>query len=340
MGVPMKKIFTSIILLTFISSAVSLWGQDRKLAQTGMKFLNVGATAQATGMAEAVTAIEGQSVSMFYNPAGMARQESFVDVYINQTQWIADITHNFASISVNPWGGSYGVIGMTLQFVDYGDLQQTIRADNTQGFLDIGLFKPAASAIGIGYANALSDRFSVGGNVKFVNQNLGTAITDIDPQGARVEKSSSTDVLVFDFGMLYKTGFKSLQFGVSVRNFSKEVKYEEEGFQLPLIFKIGLSMNLIELLEMDKTTHSLLLAVDATHPRDYPEQINLGAEYTFMKLLSVRGGYMFNNDEYGLTAGVGIQKDIAGFHLGVDYSYMPFGVFSTVHRIAFQMSVL
>jgi len=340
MGVPMNKKFTGIILLTFLFGIALMQGQDRKIAQTGMKFLNVGASAQATGMAEAITSIEGQSMSMFYNPAGMARQESFVDVYINQTQWIADITHNFASISINPEGGTYGVIGLTLQFVDYGDLQRTIRADNTQGFLELGTFKPAASAIGIGYANALSDRFSVGGNIKFVNQDLGTSTTGLDPQGGRIDKSSSTDVLVFDFGMLYKTGFKSLQFGVSVRNFSKEVKYEEEGFQLPLIFKIGLSMNLIELLEMDKATDSFILAVDATHPRDYPEQINLGAEYTFMKLLSVRGGYMFNNDEYGLTAGVGVQKDVAGFHLGVDYSYMPFGVFSTVHRIAFQLSVL
>ncbi len=58
-----------------------------------------------------------------------------------------------------------------------------------------------------------------------------------------------------------------------------------------------------------------------------------------MKSLAIRGGYMFNNDEYGYTLGLGVQQEFSGIHLGVDYSYMPFGVFSDVHRISFQISL-
>jgi hypothetical protein len=277
---------------------------------------------------------------MFYNPASMARLSSIYDIALGQTRWIADINHNFASVAISPSHGDYGVFGFMMQFVDYGDLQETIRSNNEQGFLDIGTFRPTASAIGIGYARALSDRFSVGGNVKFVSQNLGDATTTTDSYGNPLKSTSSKDVLVFDFGMLYKTGFKSLNFGVAVRNFSQEVKYEREGFQLPLIFKIGISINAIDLVDLNHETHSLLFSVDATHPRDYPEQVNLGAEYVFMEILAVRGGYMSNNDEYGWTYGLGLQKTIGDIKLGFDYSNTPFGVFTEVSRISLNLTML
>jgi len=336
----MKNRILILFILVVLCGSVSLvQSQDRKLAQTGMKFLNVGSNAQATGIVDAITSLEGQSVSMFYNPAAMARQKSFVDVFIGQTQWIADINHNFASIAFSPENGDYGVIGVTLQFVDYGEFLGTVRANNTQGFINTGTFSPSATAFGIGYSKALSDRFSIGGNIKTVRQDLGSSITNVDNLGVQTQKGNALSVLVFDFGMLYRTGFHSLNFGVSVRNFSKEVKYQEEEFQLPLIFKIGLSMNVIDLTNLDREMHALTVSVDATHPRDYPEQINLGGEYLFMKSLAIRGGYMFNNDEYGYTLGLGVQQEFSGIHLGVDYSYMPFGVFSDVHRISFQISL-
>jgi hypothetical protein len=318
----------------------TLLGQNQKLAQTGMKFLNVGAGAQQTAMGEAVTSLEGSSLSMFYNPAAMARLSSLYDVTLGQTRWIADINHNYASVAINPSNGDYGVIGFTMQFVDYGDLQETIRSNNQQGFLDVGTFRPTASAIGIGYARALSDRFSVGGNVKYVTQNLGNAATLLDSYGNSTRTKSSKDVMVFDFGMLYKTGFKSLNFGVAIRNFSQEVKYEREGFQLPLIFKIGVSMNAVDFTDLDNKMHSLLFSVDATHPRDYPEQVNLGAEYLFMQILAMRGGYMSNNDEYGWTYGLGVQKAFGEVKLGFDYSYTPFGVFTEVSRISVTLTML
>ena len=277
---------------------------------------------------------------MFYNPASMSRLSSLYDINFGQTRWIADINYNFASIAISPSHGDYGVIGLILQSVDYGDLQETIRSNNEQGFLDLGTFRPTASVIGLGYSKALSDRFSVGGNLKFVTQNLGNGTTSLDVYGNPIRTKSSTDVLVFDFGMLYRTGFKSLNFGVAIRNFSKEVKYEREGFQLPLIFKIGVSLNAIDFTDMDIKTHSLIFSVDATHPRDYPEQVNIGAEYLFMQMLALRGGYMSNNDEYGFTGGVGVQRTFGDVHLCFDYSYTPFGVFNQVSRISVQFTML
>jgi len=229
-----------------------------------------------------------------------------------------------------------------------------VRADNTQGFQDMGIFNPTALAIGVGYARALSDRFSVGGSVKYVNQNLGDAArtityktvvnaadtTKLDTISTRYNTVESfREVAAFDFGILYHTGYKSLTFGMAVRNFSKEIKFQEEEFQLPLIFKIGLAMDALDFFDVDKEMHSLLVSVDATHPRDYPEQLNVGLEYTFMKMLALRGSYLFNNNEYNYSFGVGLQKSFGTYLLGLDYSYTPFKPFDPVHRFTFQFSL-
>ncbi len=333
----MSPLRAGLLIALFLSALFRAAPAQQKLAQTGMKFLNVGTSARVTAMGEAFTAVESASPAMFFNPAGMARMESLVDVALGQTGWIADIKHHHAGLAVSPLGGDYGVIGLMAMSVDYGEMEETVRWPNEQGYLDLGTFTPRALMIGIGYAKALTEKFSVGGNVKFVTQNLGSSAIGFD-KNELIKKNNIAEVFAFDFGMLYKTGLRSLNFGVSVRNFSREVRYEREGFQLPLIFRIGLSMNMIDLIASDQTTHSLLLAVDATHPRDYPEQINIGAEYVFMNMIAVRAGYMFNNDEYGLTAGVGVQQGISELNLGADYSYTPFGIFDPVHRITVRFS--
>lgn len=340
MGVLMRRRFTrasaAILVVCAIGSSMA-FGQ-RKLAQTGMKFLNVGANARMTALGEAFTSVEASSPSMFYNPAGMARLGSMFDAAVGQTTWIADIKHNYGSIAFSPAHGDFGVFGITAISVDYGEMNETIRADNPDGFLDIGKFSPSATMIGLGYAKALSDRFSVGGNVKYVKQNLGGSTVRFDASGNRVKTSNEAEVLAFDLGILYKTGFKSLNFGMAVRNFSKEIKFEKEDFQLPLIFKMGLSMNAVDLFNIDPETHSFLISVDATHPRDYPEQVNVGGEYVFMKILALRAGYMFNNDEFGFTWGVGLQKSFSDLQVGFDYSYTPFGIFTKVQRISLHFS--
>ena len=66
-----------------------------------------------------------------------------------------------------------------------------------------------------------------------MRQSLGIAVTGYDPTGARIQSDNTADVMAFDFGILYKTGFKSLNFGMVVRNFSREVEYEKSRSSCP-----------------------------------------------------------------------------------------------------------
>jgi hypothetical protein len=329
-----------VTLIPFTSRAQER--TDAKLAQTGLKFLSVGMGARQAALADAFTASEASSASMFYNPAGMARLGGIADVAVGQVNWIADIKQNFATVAFSPFSGDYGVLGFSFQYSDYGDIQATILANNSQGFLDVGTIRPNAYAVGLGYARALSDKFSVGANVKYVRQDLGNGVTQATYVGTAgnytdavtVGNKNAVDVIAFDFGILYRTGFKSLTLGMAVRNFAREVTYQKESFQLPLAFKLGVSMNVFDLTGFNRETQALNITVDAEHPRDFPEQVKVGAEYVFMNMVSARVGYIGPADEHSISYGLGFQLAMAGTQFGLDYAYTPFGIFNNVQRFS------
>ncbi|GMU90429.1 MAG: hypothetical protein AMXMBFR49_26340 [Chlorobiota bacterium] len=298
-----------------------------------MKFISAPTDARATGMGETFTAVTSNSAGLFYNPATMAFAGSLMDGAIGVNKWIADINYLYASASFQFENPSWGRFGVSIISVDYGKLPMTIVDGSTEkGYRDVGSFSPTAMSIGVGYANALSEKFSVGGHVKYVRQSLGVSPMSFDNSGKLVTDQNTLSVLAYDFGIFYKTGFKSLNFGMSVRNFSTEIKYKEDGFQLPLNFKIGVAMDMIDLIPDLAKQHSFLLAVDVSHPRDYPEQLYIGGEYSFMKWVFLRGGASFPSDEKEYSLGFGIRPNLEGLMLAIDYAYTPFGIFNSVHN--------
>jgi long-subunit fatty acid transport protein len=323
--------------------ALCVWtaSGQQKLAQTGMKFVTVATNARAVGLGEALTSVEWDASSMFFNPASMARLATPISVALSDARYIADITHYGGAVAFAPAGGDYGVFGVSLHFVDYGAFEGTIVDPAAPlGYDETGLFHPSGVEAGVSYARAINDKFSVGGTAKYVRQSLGIAVTAFDASGARIQSGNSVDVVAFDFGLLYKTGFKSLNFGMVVRNFSREVEYEKEPFQLPLTFKLGISMNVMDLTRMEHSDHALLVSFDAEHPRDFAETVRMGVEYRFQDMIALRIGYVSPQDETKWSYGIGLRKSniMGALGFGVDYAYTPFGLFGSVHRlsVAFQ----
>jgi hypothetical protein len=327
----------------------------QKLAQTSFKFLSVTSDARGAAMAEAMTSLQMGSSALFFNPAGMSGMDNFIDVTASNNQWIDEIKHYTFSMAINPAKGNYGVLGFSLQYVDYGNFIGTVVDTKVdKGYDDVGIFKLYALAVGVGYAKQLTDQFSVGGQIRWAKQDLGAsvipnqfqkvpiyALTDtahtsiIGYADSAVTTTNKLTPLVFDFGTQFKTGIKSLTFGMSVRNFSKEIQYVYEQFQLPLVFTLGISMNLMDLIGEVPMNQSLYMCIDASHYRDHPEQLKIGLEYKVMNLLAVRGGYITNSDESnGMSFGVGVTQ----FGFVFDYSYTPFGIFNNVQRMTARFS--
>ena len=83
--------------------------------------------------------------------------------------------------------------------------------------------------------------------------------------------------------------------------------------------------------------NSFHLAVDAAQPSDNTSSMSFGGEWTFMRTLSLRGGYqnLFQQDsETGLTLGVGLQYGVSRYEVRIDYAWNDYGVVGDVQRFS------
>ncbi len=339
-----RNLLKLVITGFWLGWGISLTGlaQQPKLAQSGFQFLSVVTDARVAALGGAFTARFGNSASVFYNPATVAFVPGFVDLSLSRTQWIADINYFSGSFTMNPSGGRWGQFTVSILSVDYGTIQGTILDPTTeQGFQDTELLHPYAYAVGIGYAKMFTPRFAFGAHIKYVSQYLGNAYIPNPGGGEPLSKQYQAGVVAVDFGTIYKVGIKSLVFGMSVQNFAQEIKYESEGFQLPMVFNIGVAMNVLDVFAPENERHALILSFDANHPRAALEQIKFGAEYHFLKVLALRVGYHANVDERNFSFGVGIQKSLGrkGGKIAIDYAYTPFGIFNAVQHFTVRFAM-
>jgi len=315
-----------------VSSPSAIYSQV-KLGQTGFQFLSVVSDARAGALGGAMTTVAMGSSSLFFNPANMARSDYLIDVSASYNSWIADIQHTAFSVAYYPKGGRYGVIGLSYASVNYGEFQGTMVWNNEKGYTDTETFYPTANVVGVGYARRISDRFCIGGQLKYANQYLGRSVIPVKEGDSYVKKNLANG-FAYDFGTVYRTEFRGLTFGMSVRDFSGEIKYEKESFQLPLMFRIGVSMEAFQFLGLNLDSQELLISCDAVHPRSYPEFMNLGAEYSlFDRKLYVRGGYIINRDLEDFTFGFGV----AAFGTTFDYSFTGYDIFNPVQRFTIRV---
>jgi len=323
----MKKL--KILYMLFLIVIIPIQtnnAQIKKVAQAGMQFLKVNPSAHAAAMGGAFSMIGKDASALFLNPAGIAYVQSDFDVFLSQVDWFADIKYSAGAAVVNL--GDYGDIGVSFILPDYGEIIGTQVASNEQGYVETGNVSVGAYSVGLAYATSFSDKFSIGAQIKYVDQNLGESM--IDTSGT--VKNNDAAGFGFDFGTIFYPGFESLRFGITIRNFSGQFQYEETPFQLPLTFIIGAAMDVLDL--FGKHDNSFVVSLEALHPRDYTERIHLGGEYTFMDMISLRMGYKFNYDLEGLSAGVGFNKVIYGVGIRLDYSYSDFDIFGSINRLS------
>jgi hypothetical protein len=328
---------TKIVLIIFCLSlffSFQVIHAQSKYAQAGMTFLKIGVGARAA-LGGTQLGIVGDAESMFANPAGLAALEGF-EVISSMTNWIADIKHYGIGAAYN-WG-SLGTFGVSVIYMDNGEMIRTIPYDGfdadlrNQGYENLGPYEIDEYAIGLSYARKITSQFYVGGQLKYAKQDLGHVIIFDQIEGEEIDQNNSVSNMVLDFGTVYYPGWKDFRFGVAIRQFANQSDYYDARFELPLTFDFGIAMNILELIMPETINNKLTLAMDWVHPRDYARRQHVGLEYAFQDLFFLRGGYKFNYDEEGLTAGLGVRKDVGGIGLKVDYVYSDFGIFDSVSR--------
>jgi len=317
------------ILIVFLLSIACVFGQS-KVGSTAAPFLNIGIGPRAISMGGAFIATASDVSSLYWNPAGASRS-NINEAMFSHSSWFADINYNWAGAMLKL--GDAGTVGLNLTYLDYGDMEITTLAEQDGTGQ---LFSAHDMSIGLTYAYNLTDRFSLGGTVKYIQQKIW---------------NTSASAFAMDLGVLFHSDIYGLRIGATITNFGTPMKMDGKDllvqhdidpnnygnndqilatlqtgeFPLPLTFRIGLAMDVL-----NSEEHRVTFAADALHPNDNDESLNVGAEYMFNNLIAFRVGYkslLLTNSEEGLTAGVGLNYNFTSdFGVRVDYAYQDFGV--------------
>ena len=254
------KLSIKIIAFIIILSSINLFAQDisslgqsgtsiKQTGQASMTFLQVGVSPKAAGLGDAYTALSQGVESVFFNPAGLTEMNSQFGAFVSSTQWFADIKYLAGAVGYN--SGDYGAFALSFIIVDYGTIKGYAlvpEASTGKNYQSLGdLQNVGAYSFGLTYVKAVSTKFSIGGTVKYVGQNLGQ-LTDADYNAI---SDNNAHKFAFDMGVKYFPGIESLRLGMSIRNFSTFVQYQNFESPLPVSFAVGLGMNLMDLINKD-----------------------------------------------------------------------------------------
>lgn len=308
-------VLLSFFLLLSFTIPSKLFAQA-KVGTTGAQFLELGISARAMGMAEAYTAVADDISAIYYNPAGLTALYGR-EMMFTLVQMPADVTFGFVGIGI-PLESVGGVLGIGVSALSSGDIIERTYEQGT--FEGTGrTFKWNDLSVSLSYGRYLTDRFSVGFSVKYI----GEFVHDYSASGWSA-----------DVGTSYDTGFRGFKIGMVITNFGPDMKFIDKTYPLPINFKFGASINLIEGYE-----HNLTFSAEGNHPSDNLEKYNSGVEYTFKEKFILRGGGRFNYDEDGFTYGAGMRLPFGEeMEMRIDYAFQDFGVLTEVHRFTFLLA--
>ena len=332
-----KRFLIPVLAITVYASA--LFGQ--KVGTTSMQFLKVMPCARGTALGDAYNVLATGADAVFWNPSGitMVQNQELSSTYM---MWMMDTKLGAASYAASL--NEYGAVGVSIQYVDYGEMEEAIwnrpysKYDPFPG-LTGRKFKPFAYVVGLSYAKQLTERFSTGLSIKYAYESLfdGSRVNTMISQGAYEDVNTWGHGILFDFGMRYNTGFKSVQLAIAIQNFGADITYAKEASPVPLQFRWGIAADLVgnDALLSNLKNHRLTFAFDLFQPNDYAQQEHCGLEYEFAGVFALRAGYKFNYDSEGFTAGCGVKQALGPVNLIFDYSYGSVSNYlGDVHRIS------
>lgn len=329
----------ALALAVFFFSTAS--GQVTKVGTTAATFLSIPVGARALGMGGAFVGVANDASAMYWNPAGIAPLVK-TEALFSHADWIADIGFNYGGIVIPLH--EFGTIGLNFTSMSMDDMERTTE-DQPEGTGE--MFSAGSLAVGVCYARSLTEWFSIGANIKYINEHIW---------------NSTASGFAIDLGTLFQTPFDGLKFGAGISNFGQKLQMSgsdlsvlkdispnngnnpnvpaaltTDAFDIPLVLRIGFAYEPI----VNEDEH-LTLAVDAAHPNDNSESLNLGGEFTVLnELLALRAGYkalgaLDSEEKY--TLGGGVRYEFTpGMIAHVDYAYEQFGRLQNVHKFAITL---
>jgi hypothetical protein len=334
----MKTKWIPMVIMAVVLESTALHAQA-KVGTTAMPFLGIHAGPRACAMGGAFSAMSDDAASLYYNPGAISRSvpSQFTASRMN---WLVGSRFNWIGFVLHL--DSENALGFALTQLDYGDPEAVNTVDAPEGTGET--WDAADLAVAISYARNLSDKFSIGGSAKFVQQRIW---------------HETASAFAFDVGLLFITPFNDMRLGMSISNFGNDAQMDgkdllkrvdldpslmghneaimarlkTETWPLPLFFRVGLALDAVKRREARFT-----LALDALRPSDNTETLNAGAEFALYERVFLRGGYqsLFRKDsETGLTLGCGFRMPLGpSASLNVDYAFADYKNFDNVQMVS------
>lgn len=332
-----RAIVATLGLLLWASGA-----QAQSKTGTAMgQFLMIEPSARIAGMGNAGVALPQGLDAVYFNPAAIAEVDRYT-VTIDHAAWLAGINYDYvaAALPAGKWGSAYAAItALNSGDIDVRTVSQPLGTGEKFSVSDV--------AIGLGYARQLTDRFSAGGQITFVQETIW---------------NSSASTFTLDVGTHYQVTEQGLHIGASLSHLGTQTGYNgrdlritydnvpgqngDNGalpgeiftgdFPVPILFRFGVGMP-FQLSQQTK----LAVEMDAFHPSDNSESVSLGTEATFRNQLAVRAGYQnlfLQDSEVGLTAGAGVMGKHQTINYRLDYAWADQGRLGSSHRFSLAMA--
>lgn len=323
----------------------SLGESGSRAGTAGAAELLVAPTARYASLgASGTSGISGMSgiEALYANPAGLALGTGTGAIF-SRMNYVADIGVNYFGVSRN-FGSNH--LAFTVSSWDFGEIPE--QTEIVPDVADVS-FNVTYMTAGLSYARTLTDRISVGTTVKMVSESID------DVTGTAV---------AFDAGMNYIVGESGLRFGVSLKNIGSGMNFSGAG--LTRIVKLSdqapsAKPNALNF-EVAKTELPTLLNFGAAYTRPVgagssvtflgnfrsnafdPDQYAGGVEFSFQNLFFVRGGYSAvesgeSSFFTGLSYGAGVNLNLGGSAITVDYAYVPTDYFSNVSYVTASLKL-
>ena len=345
MKITIYKIFIVCLLITQIILA----GQG----SAGAKFLQINATTRGSANGGTLVARPGLIDALSYNPATAATLTG-ANTIIHHSNYFVGMSFDYMSFAYNM--PAIGTISMGLLGLLSGDIEETTELQP----LGTGRTFTANDFAGfLSFARSMTDKFSGGGTIKYVMQNI--------------DKLTASGI-VFDMGAIYNVGlFYDLTIGFSIRNFGGDMNYKGENLQekiklsdnifeeedvrievvsekysLPISFDLGSSVT-IPVRGKDK----LISSVAVHNIADQAEFLSIGLEYNLGELMYFVLGHgnlngMFNNNATelelngnmrGFTGGFGVNlRPVFNTRSWLSYSFEDHKYFAPIHSFEITLT--
>ena len=334
-----------LIWITVLMAPVSLFsqitGNVSKVGTVAAAFLEIEVGSRAVGMGGAYVAVVDDATAVFWNPAGLARIPNS-EVVLVHNNWLVDTSFDFVAVAI-PVGNS-ATFAASITSLSTGDMAvRTVLLPEGTG----ERFSTNDLSAALSYAVNLTDKFAIGVNAKYISQSVWRM---------------SARGFALDIGTLFKTNFNDIPIGMSISNFGTSmrlqrndtfVNYDEapnqggsndripafkqtESYAWPLLLQIGLAMD-----HISNENNVVTVAINAAHPNENTEYVNMGVEYAIGDVLALRMGYknsFLKDSEEGITAGVGTKLVLnGGIAFTIDYAYQDFGRLSNAQMFSIAL---